>query len=145
VTREDPFYPLVGATLAPAPMRRGGPALWLGGQRSRGISLAARHADGWIMPGTVAGSVAYFIEHRDALRTALEVEGRDPASFALAGQIEVGLDAAGMRAARETALGFVRSGADHVTLGIPGRAGPAGIATMAREVAEPVRQAAGRS
>lgn len=145
VTRTDPYYPLDGATLAPAPLRLGGPALWLGGQRSRGISLAARYADGWIMPGTVAGSVQYFIERREAIRRALEVARRDPAGFAMAGQVEVGLDAAGLRSAREVAIGFIRAGADHVTLGIPGRAGPAGVATMAREVAEPVRQAAGRT
>lgn len=143
VTREDPFYPLEGATLAPAPIRPGGPALWLGGQRARGIALAARCADGWIMPGTVAGSVDYFIERRDVLLRALEAAHRDPDSFAFAGQVEVALGAAGLRAAREVALGFVRAGADHVTLGIPGLAGPAGLATMAREVAEPIRQAAG--
>ncbi|MBI2782318.1 MAG: LLM class flavin-dependent oxidoreductase [Chloroflexi bacterium] len=143
VTRPDPFYPLDGATLAPAPIRPGGPALWLGGQRRRGISLAARYADGWIMPGTLAGAVAYFGERREELLRTLQAAGRDPAAFALAGQVEVVLDAAGMRVARETALGFIRAGADHVTLGIPGRAGPAGLELMAREVAEPIRQAAG--
>jgi hypothetical protein len=97
------------------------------------------------MPGTVAGSVEYFIERRGAIRRALEVAGRDPASFSLAAQVEVGLDPAGLRAARDIALGFVVAGADHVTLGIPGRAGPTGIETMAREVAEPIRQAAGRA
>ena len=145
VTRPDAFYPLDGATLAPAPIRPGGPALWLGGQRRRGIDLAARYADGWIMPGTMAGAVAYFGERRDVLRRAIDAAGRDPASFAFAGQVEVGLEPAGLRAARESALGFIRAGADHVTLGIPGRSGPAGIEAMAREVAEPVRQAAGRA
>jgi alkanesulfonate monooxygenase SsuD/methylene tetrahydromethanopterin reductase-like flavin-dependent oxidoreductase (luciferase family) len=143
VTRQDPFYPLDGATLAPAPIRPGGPALWLGGQRARGISLAARYADGWIMPGTVAGSVQYFIERRAAILRALEAEQRDPASFTFASQVEVALDADGVRAARDVVLGFVRAGAHHVTLGIPGRGGPAGLETMAREVAEPVRQAVG--
>jgi alkanesulfonate monooxygenase SsuD/methylene tetrahydromethanopterin reductase-like flavin-dependent oxidoreductase (luciferase family) len=143
VTRQDPFYPLAGATLAPAPTRAGGPALWLGGQRARGIRLAARYADGWIMPGTLAGSIGYFIDRRDAILRALEAERRDPATFTLASQVEVALDAAGMRAARDAVLGFVRGGAHHVTLGIPGRAGPAGLETMAREVAEPIRQAVG--
>ena len=101
--------------------------MWLGGQRRRGISLAARYADGWIMPGTMAGSVAYFIERREMVQRALEAAGRESTSFAFAGQVEVTLDAAGMRTAREVALGFLRAGADHVTLGIPGRAGPAGL------------------
>lgn len=145
VTRPDPYYPLDGAMLAPAPVRPGGPAMWLGGQRRRGISLAARYADGWIMPGTMAGSVAYFIERRELVRRALEAAERDSASFAFAGQVEVELDTAGIRSAREVALGFLRAGADHITLGIPGRAGPAGLATMAREVAQPIREAAGRT
>src|SRR5690349_8330415 len=55
VTRPDPYYPLDRATLDPPPIRPGGPLLWLGGQRRRGIALAARLADGWIMPGNVPG------------------------------------------------------------------------------------------
>jgi alkanesulfonate monooxygenase SsuD/methylene tetrahydromethanopterin reductase-like flavin-dependent oxidoreductase (luciferase family) len=145
VTRDDPFYPLAGATLEPAPIRSGGPALWLGGQRRRGIDLAARYADGWIMPGTLAGRVEYFVERRDELLHALEAHGRDPSAFAFAGQVEVRLDPPGFQAARELALGFVRAGADHVTLGIEGRSGPEGLQAMAREVAEPVAEAVGRA
>jgi alkanesulfonate monooxygenase SsuD/methylene tetrahydromethanopterin reductase-like flavin-dependent oxidoreductase (luciferase family) len=144
VSRPDPYYPLDRAVLAPVPVRPGGPALWLGGQRRRGISLAARYADGWIMPGTLAGRVEYFIERKDALRRAIEAEGRDPASVSFAGQVEVTLDSSGFRAAREVALGFLRAGADHITLGIPGSAGPAGLEFMAREVARPIQEAAGR-
>lgn len=145
VTRADPYYPLAGATLEPAPARPGGPALWLGGQRRRGIDLAGRYADGWIMPGTMAGRVEYFVERRDEILRALEVHDRDPASFTFAGQVEVTLDPAGYRTARELALGFVEAGAGHVTLGIEGRAGPAGLLAMAREVAVPVAEAVGRT
>jgi alkanesulfonate monooxygenase SsuD/methylene tetrahydromethanopterin reductase-like flavin-dependent oxidoreductase (luciferase family) len=145
VTRADQFYPLQGATMEPRPVRPGGPVLWLGGQRRRGIALAARHAEGWIMPGNRPGDVAYFLDRRDALRAALEAEGRDPGAFSFAGQMSIRLDQAGLREARETGLRFIEVGADHLTLGIPGRAGPEGLALMAREVAEPLRQAAGRT
>jgi alkanesulfonate monooxygenase SsuD/methylene tetrahydromethanopterin reductase-like flavin-dependent oxidoreductase (luciferase family) len=145
VSREDPFYPLNGATLEPAPMRAGGPAIWLGGQRRRGIELAGRYADGWIMPGTMAGRVEYFVERRAEILRALEAQGREPAPFAFAGQVEVVLDPAGLRVARELALGFVHAGATHVTLGIEGRAGPDGLLTMAREVAVPIAEAVGRT
>jgi alkanesulfonate monooxygenase SsuD/methylene tetrahydromethanopterin reductase-like flavin-dependent oxidoreductase (luciferase family) len=145
VTREDPFYPLEGATLQPAPMRAGGPALWLGGQRRRGIDLAARFADGWIMPGTMAGRVEYFGERRSEILRALEAHRRDTAAFAFAGQVEVLLDPAGLRLAREVALGFIRAGASHVALGIEGRTGPDGLMTMAREVALPIVEAVGRT
>jgi len=144
VTRPDPFYPLDRATLDPPPIRRGGPALWLGGQRRRGIALAARLADGWIMPGNVPGNLAYFRDRRDALLRALEAEGRDPAGFDFAGQIVIGGDRQGRREAKELALQFVAAGATHLTLGIGVRDGAAGLAAVAREVAEPVIEAAGR-
>jgi alkanesulfonate monooxygenase SsuD/methylene tetrahydromethanopterin reductase-like flavin-dependent oxidoreductase (luciferase family) len=78
VTRNDSFYPLREATMEPQPVRAGGPALWLGGQRRRGIALAARHADGWPMPGNEAGNVRYFTDKRDEIRRALAAAGRDP-------------------------------------------------------------------
>jgi alkanesulfonate monooxygenase SsuD/methylene tetrahydromethanopterin reductase-like flavin-dependent oxidoreductase (luciferase family) len=143
VTRDDPYYPLREVTMDPAPVRAGGPALWLGGQKRRGIRLAARFAEGWIMPGNRAGDVAYFVERRDALRRALEVAGRDPATFTFAGQLNVSAAPADLRRGREQALQFLAAGADHVTIGIPGRQGPQAVAAMAREVAEPVREAAG--
>ena len=144
VTREDPYYPLREATLEPAPIRPGGPALWLGGQRTRGIALAARFADGWIMPGNRAGDVAYFVDRRDALRAALEANDRDTSSFAFAAQVNVPSDADGRRRARDAALEFLRVGADHITLGIVARDGASALETMAREVATPVLEAAGR-
>ena len=145
VTREDPFYPLRDATLEPAPLRPGGPAVWLGGQRTRGIALAARFAEGWIMPGNRAGDVAYFLDRREALLAALEAEGRDPSTFAFAAQVNVPSDTNGRRRARDAAREFVRVGADHITLGIVARDGPAALDLMAREVAQPVAESAGRT
>jgi alkanesulfonate monooxygenase SsuD/methylene tetrahydromethanopterin reductase-like flavin-dependent oxidoreductase (luciferase family) len=145
VTSDDPYYPLREATLEPAPIRAGGPALWLGGQRRRGIALAARFADGWIMPGNRAGDVAYFVDRRDALRRALDEAGRDPGTFAFAGQLNVPSSDAGRRQAREQGLAFLRAGADHITLGIVARDGSDALRLMARQVAEPLRDAAGRS
>jgi alkanesulfonate monooxygenase SsuD/methylene tetrahydromethanopterin reductase-like flavin-dependent oxidoreductase (luciferase family) len=144
VTRDDPFYPLREATLEPAPIRAGGPALWLGGQRRRGIALAARYAEGWIMPGNRAGDIDYFLDRRDALLRALEEAGRDPAGFSFAGQLNVPSSGEGRRRAREQGEAFLRAGADHVTLGIVARDGPEALRGMAREVAEPLRESAGR-
>ena len=145
MTRDDPYYPLHEATLEPAPIRAGGPALWLGGQKRRGIALAARFADGWIMPGNRPGDVAYFVDRRNALRRALDEAGRDPATFAFAGQLNVPSSDDGRRQAREQGLAFLRAGADHITLGIVARDGPDALRLMARQVAEPLRDAAGRS
>src|SRR5207244_2529967 len=57
LTRPDPFYPLDGAVAAPLPRTPGGPPLYLGGQKARGIALAVRTAAGWLQPGTHAGNV----------------------------------------------------------------------------------------
>ena len=145
VTRDDPFYPLRDATLEPPPTRERGPALWLGGQRRRGIALAARFAEGWIMPGNRAGDVAYFADRRDALRRALEYAGRDPEAFRFAGQLNVPSDPAGRAAARATGIDLLRAGANHVTLGIVARDGVQALEAMAKEVAEPLRESAGRA
>jgi alkanesulfonate monooxygenase SsuD/methylene tetrahydromethanopterin reductase-like flavin-dependent oxidoreductase (luciferase family) len=47
VTLEAPPWRLDGATNLPPPVRSGGPPVWLGGQKSRGLRIAARYADGW--------------------------------------------------------------------------------------------------
>jgi hypothetical protein len=87
--------------------------------------------------------VDYFVERRDALRRALESAGRDAAGFTFAGQINVSAEPAALRRGRAVALAFLDAGADHITIGVPGREGPAAVGAMAREVAEPVRDAAG--
>ncbi len=143
VTREDPYYPLRGATNEPPPVRPGGPPIWLGGQRRRGIALAVRYGDGWPMPGNRPGDVAYFGEKRDEIRRALEEAGRDPDAFTFAAQLSCGTTAAERRAALAVATAFVRAGAGHVILGLPATAAPDGLADVSREVAEPLAEAAG--
>jgi alkanesulfonate monooxygenase SsuD/methylene tetrahydromethanopterin reductase-like flavin-dependent oxidoreductase (luciferase family) len=135
---DDPHFPLRDATMEPSPMRPGGPAVWLGGQKRRGIDLAARYAEGWPMPGNRPGDVEYFAAKRDQLRRALEAAGRDPHDFTFAGQLDAGATVASRREALETAGRFLASGANHLIIGVPAAAGPAGVAAMAREVAEPL-------
>lgn len=143
VDLDDPFVPLRGATNEPPTIRPGGPLIWLGGQRRRGIELATRYADGWPMPGDRAGDVAYFAEKRDEIRRALGAAGRDPDDFSFAGQVSVGDTTAARREALDTATAFVRAGADHLILGVQAAFGPATLEAMAREVAEPLRALAG--
>lgn len=141
VTLDDPIHPLRGATNFPPPVRRGGPQLWLGGQKPRGMAMAARWADGWPMPGNRPGDVDYFVDRRDALRRALFEAGRDPDTFSFAGQVLCDVDAAGLRSARETALAFRRAGATHVILGIRAADAPDGLRVLAREVADAIMEA----
>jgi alkanesulfonate monooxygenase SsuD/methylene tetrahydromethanopterin reductase-like flavin-dependent oxidoreductase (luciferase family) len=140
VTLDDPFYPLDGATMEPAPTRRGGPSIWVGGIRQRGIELTARFADGWPMPGNRIGDVAHFIDRRDALLRALERAGRDPANFTFAAQVACGSTDGERRQALSVAREMRRAGADHLMLSIPAGAGSAGLRAMADEVARPMRE-----
>ncbi len=138
VTLDDPIFPLTNATNEPGPMRPGGPAIWLGGQRPRGIRLAATYAEGWPMPGNRPGDVGYFAEKREEVRRALAAAGRDPDDFTFAAQLDCGVSAADRLRAIDVARRFVAAGANHVILGVPAAAGPDGMAAMAREVGEPL-------
>lgn len=138
VTLDDPFFPLRGATNEPGPVRPGGPPVWLGGQKPRGIALAARYAEGWPMPGNRPGDVAYFAAKRDEITRALEAAGRDPGGFTFAAQLSCGTTPASRREALVTARAFVRAGASHVILGVPASVAPDGLAAVADEVAEPL-------
>ncbi len=147
VTRPDRFYPLVEATNEPPPLTPGGPPLWLGGQKRRGIALAAAVADGWPLPAVVAiGSptdIGYFSEKRDEILAALAEIGRDPSTFELSAQFPTGTTAAERRWALDQAREAVGRGATHVILGMPPRLGAAGVDAVAREVAQPLRDAIG--
>jgi alkanesulfonate monooxygenase SsuD/methylene tetrahydromethanopterin reductase-like flavin-dependent oxidoreductase (luciferase family) len=140
VTREDPFYPLDRAVNLPAPTTRGGPRIWLGGQKARGIALAARLGHGWLLPGVNAGDVGYFRDRREAILRALARADRDPAGFAFAAQVHV-RTRTDLEQARRQALDLVRAGATHVIVGVQAGGGPAALADAAQEVATPIREA----
>lgn len=139
VTLDDPFYPLVEAVNLPRPLTPGGPPIWLGGQRPRGFRIAARLADGWVLPAGADEGLAEFSERRSAILRELEAIDRDPVTFSFAGQLPTGRSAADRGVALETARRFVAAGADQVILGMPARLGPDGLTAVAREVAEPLR------
>jgi alkanesulfonate monooxygenase SsuD/methylene tetrahydromethanopterin reductase-like flavin-dependent oxidoreductase (luciferase family) len=141
VTRPDPFYPLAGATNLPPPLTPGGPAMWLGGQKRRGLALAARYGNGWMLPATPGLDVDYFTDKRDRILSEMAASGRDPDGFAFAAQVPTGATAETRREAVAAAVAFVGAGATHVILGMPARLGPDGLTAVAREVAGPLREA----
>jgi len=148
VTRPDPFYPLTNATNEPPPVRPGGPPVWLGGQRRRGIALAAAVADGWVQPAVAVGedrpsTLDDLSDRRDALLRALDAVGRDPSTIEVAAQIATGNTAADRRQALDHALDAVKRGATYVILGMRPNVGPAGVDAVAREIATPLREALG--
>jgi alkanesulfonate monooxygenase SsuD/methylene tetrahydromethanopterin reductase-like flavin-dependent oxidoreductase (luciferase family) len=141
VSRPDPFYPLDGATNDPPPLTPGGPPVWLGGQKRRGLALVAEYGDGWMLPALPEIDVDYFAERRSAILAAMNAAGRDPAGFAFTAQVQVGTSADSRRVALDGAIAFVRAGATHMILGMPARLGPDGLDAVAREVAIPLREA----
>lgn len=147
VTRPDPYYPLAEATNEPPPLTPGGPPLWLGGQKRRGIALAATVADGWILPAIVSpgepADLGYFADRRDALLAALDAAGRDRAKFDIAAQVGTGRSAEDRKWALGQALEAHKLGATHIVLGMPPSLGRKGVDAVAREVAEPLREAIG--
>ena len=143
VTLEDSFYPLRGAINDPAPVTSAGPPIWLGGQKRRGIALAARFGNGWLMPGNRSGELDYLLEKREAMLRALESVGRDPGGFTFAAQVRCGETPADRRAALETARAFVELGAQHIILGMTPSRGPDDLRLIAHEVAEPLMELAG--
>jgi alkanesulfonate monooxygenase SsuD/methylene tetrahydromethanopterin reductase-like flavin-dependent oxidoreductase (luciferase family) len=146
VSRADPFYPLDGATNEPPPLTPGGPQLWLGGQRRRGIALAARFATGWMLPAVIPGQTVdldYFRGRRERILAALVAEGRDPTDFSFAVKIVTGATAADRQAAVDSALTHIEAGVSHVILSLAPRLGASGVDAVAEDVAAPVRAALG--
>jgi len=147
VTRADPFYPVADATNEPPTLTPGGPPLWLGGQKRRGIALAAAVADGWAAPTVIAlgvpANLDYFSEKREAILAAIEAIGRDPSTFEISAQVATGTTVEDRRAALDQARDAARRGATHIILGMPPALGAAGVDAVAREVAVPLREALG--
>ena len=139
ISRPDPFYPLAGATNMPPPLTPGGPPIYLGGQKPRGIRLAARSASGWLLPGTEAGDVGYFARKRDEILVAMDAIGRDPGDFDMVGQVTTGRTSASRSEALRASRGLIGAGATHVILGIPADLGPSALDAVARELAGPLR------
>jgi alkanesulfonate monooxygenase SsuD/methylene tetrahydromethanopterin reductase-like flavin-dependent oxidoreductase (luciferase family) len=147
VDRPDSFYPLSRATNEPGTLSPAGPQLWLGGQRRRGIDLAARYGDGWVIPNLLPDGrtdrLAYFVEHRTRLLERMAEIGRDPAGFGFGMQVPTGASPADRADGVLLAIESIDAGATHIVLSMAARLGAYGIEAVASEMAEPLRQARG--
>ena len=134
VSLDAPPYRLKDAVCDPAPLTVGGPPIWLGGQGSRGLRIAAELADGW----NQTGDPSTFVAKRDTLLRHCEAFGRDPAEIEISAQAFLrGGDHAAML---ETAAGLAEAGADHLILIMPAADGPDGLQMLADRVATPLRE-----
>src|SRR3989441_7032364 len=73
------IFQLDGGTMAPKPVQKPHPPIWLGGGHPDAIRRAAAIADGWM--GAGGSTSAAFGKSVPLGRAALEKAGRDPASF----------------------------------------------------------------
>jgi probable F420-dependent oxidoreductase len=73
------IFQLEGGTMAPKPVQKPHPPIWLGVAHPDALRRAAAIADGWM--GSGGSSTASFSRSVPILRAALEKAGRDPASF----------------------------------------------------------------
>ena len=135
VSLDAPPYRLADATCDPPPLTPGGPRIWLGGQKPRGIGMAARLADGWNHSG---GGLEAFVAQRDTLLRACEAASRDPARVEVSVQVRAW--GVGSGEVLEAAEQYAEAGAQHVILMMRAADGPEGLARLAREVAEPLRE-----
>jgi alkanesulfonate monooxygenase SsuD/methylene tetrahydromethanopterin reductase-like flavin-dependent oxidoreductase (luciferase family) len=81
VAFEGAYYSTAGFTLAPTPVQRPGPPIWIGSWGSApGLNRVARLADGWLASGYNT-TPALFAEAWSNVRSALAACGRDAARF----------------------------------------------------------------
>src|SRR5947207_8878204 len=84
------IFQLEGGTMAPKPVQKPHPPIWMGGDHPDAVRRAAVMADGWM--GSGGSSTATFARSVPILKTALEKAGRDPASFPISKRVFMAVD-----------------------------------------------------
>jgi probable F420-dependent oxidoreductase len=85
VSYRGEIFQLDGGTMAPKPVQKPHPPIWLGGGHPDALRRAAAIADGWM--GSGGSSMASFSQSVPILRAALEKAGRDPAAFPISKRV----------------------------------------------------------
>ncbi len=84
------FYHLENETMAPKPVQKPHPPIWMGVGHPDAVRRAARIADGWM--GSGGSRIADFARSVPILREALEQAGRDPAKFPVSKRVFMAVD-----------------------------------------------------
>jgi len=85
VNYQGSIFQLEAGTMAPKPVQKPHPPIWLGGGHPDAIRRVAIIADGWM--GSGGSSTAEFSRSVPALRAALEKAARDPAKFPISKRV----------------------------------------------------------
>jgi alkanesulfonate monooxygenase SsuD/methylene tetrahydromethanopterin reductase-like flavin-dependent oxidoreductase (luciferase family) len=90
VDAAGPTFPLRGARLAPLPLQRPGPPVWIAAMRPRALRMTARRADGWEGSYVTPAAFAALSSRLDGWTTAA---GRRPADVRRSVEVDVILTA----------------------------------------------------
>lgn len=84
------IYALAGGTMAPKPVQKPRPPIWMGVGHPDALRRTAAIADGWM--GSGGSSNAAFLRSIPILKEALEKAGRDPAAFPISKRVFIAVD-----------------------------------------------------
>jgi probable F420-dependent oxidoreductase len=84
------IFQLDGGTMAPKPVQKPHPPIWVGGDHPDAVRRAATIADGWM--GSGGSSTATFARSVPILKAELEKAGRDPAAFPISKRVFLSVD-----------------------------------------------------
>ena len=129
-----------GAVNAPPPLTPGGPPIFLGGQKPRGIALAARRAAGWLLHGHGGRRrrrTSPTVATRSCGRSRRRAVTR-PRSSSWARCTPAPTRPRGRRRSSQ-ARAMVAAGATEMVVGIPAALGPRGLEDAHRDVLGPLR------
>jgi probable F420-dependent oxidoreductase len=90
VTYQGRFYHLKDETMAPKPVQKPHPPIWMGVGHPNAVRRTAALADGWM--GSGGSRIADFAASVPILKAALEEKGRDPATFPISKRIFMAVD-----------------------------------------------------
>jgi len=79
------IYQLHGGAMAPKPVQKPYPPIWMGGDHPDAVRRAATIADAWM--GSGGSSVATFARSVPILKAELEKAGRDPATYPISKRV----------------------------------------------------------
>jgi probable F420-dependent oxidoreductase len=85
VNYQGEIFQLEGGTMAPKPVQKPHPPIWMGGAHPDALRRAAIIADGWM--GSGGSSTASFSRSVPRVKAALEKAGREPASFPISKRV----------------------------------------------------------
>jgi len=85
VTYRGQIFQLEDGVMGPKPVQKPHPPVWLGGGHPDALKRAAAVADGWM--GAGGSTTAAFAKSVPLVRAALEITGRDPATFPISKRV----------------------------------------------------------